>query len=96
VVRVDSIGVADDSEAEHEGEPPPLAREDVAAILTEVRSALLRVIANNHHPERIVTLPASAVDATVRAQDEVAEACQQMLNNWDSMTGEKTDQSETP
>ena len=43
---------------------PRYEREDIAAMLTEVRSLLLRVMANNHHPDRIVTL------ATVRTPDK--------------------------
>jgi hypothetical protein len=38
-----------------QSEMPRYEREDIAAMLTEVRPLLLRVMANNHHPDRIVT-----------------------------------------
>jgi hypothetical protein len=92
-----SVRVIDDPGAEsRHGSTARPERDDIAAMLTEVRSLLLRVMANNHHPDRAVTLPAGVVDAAVRAQDEVAEACQQMLDNWDSMTSTQKEQPETP
>jgi hypothetical protein len=93
-----SVRVTDDPGAEpRQGGMPQYEREDIAAMLTKVRSLLLQVMANNHHPDRIVTLPKSAMDAIARAQEEIAEACQQMLDNWDAViSSEAAEKPGTP
>jgi hypothetical protein len=81
------VRVADDSTAESERrDRPHYKREDIAEMLTEVRSLLLRIMGENHHPDRIVTLPRSMTDRLSRAEREVGEACEQMLDSWDALS----------
>ena len=81
--------VVDQSGSGHrKGKRPQPDREEIARNLTEVRSTLLRIMGNNHHPGRTVTLPVGAVDALRRAEREVGTACQEMLDNWDAMSSD--------
>jgi len=81
-----------ESEQQPRSEWVPPSRDDIMWTLTEIRSGCLRILANNHHPRRIVTLPRSAIEAVKRAQDAIAEAGQQTLDNWDTIvTDPKSD-----
>jgi hypothetical protein len=62
---------------------PAMTREEVMETLMQMRSSFFGIFANQFRADGIIPLPRNVIDHLTRAEQEVAQAGEEILDIWD-------------